>query len=153
VLKHILVPFALLANGLAAGDMFCVAIGIAPLMLALPYGRYVQLVHFLRPRYDPTMPVLNGVTVVLDVVLAVAAGSAAATALFGVAAALALAVIVLSVVKAVPINRYVMSLDPETCPADWLSVDPRTRWRNWNAVRTVLMVVALGVNGLAATLL
>lgn len=152
MLAHILIPVLLLANGLAAGDMFCVAVGVAPLMLALPYGRYVELVQFLRPRYDPTMPILNGLTAVVDVVLAITTSSAAARVLFAAGAVLSVGVIVLSVAKAVPINRYVMSLDPDDRPTDWAQRDPRTQWRNWNLVRTVLMLVALVLNGLATTL-
>ncbi|XVQ90041.1 anthrone oxygenase family protein [Microbispora siamensis] len=143
---RLLLPLALLGNGLAAGDMFCTALGLAPLMLTLPYGGYVRMVQFLWPRYDPAVPAINAITLLLDLVIAVLPGQAAARTLFGAAAALIAAVIVISVTKAVPINRYVMALDPESCPADWAERDPRLRWRNWNLVRTVLMVAALAAN-------
>ncbi|MFC4533229.1 anthrone oxygenase family protein [Sphaerisporangium dianthi] len=143
---NVLLPLALLGNGLAAGDMFCTALGLAPLMLALPYGGYVRMVQFLWPRYDPAVPAINAVTLLLDLVMVAVTGQAAARALFAAAAVLIAAVIAISVVKAVPINRYVMALDPESCPADWQERDPRLRWRNWNLVRTVLMVAALAAN-------
>ncbi|MEU7834273.1 MULTISPECIES: DUF1772 domain-containing protein [unclassified Nonomuraea] len=148
-----LLPVALLGNGLAAGDMFCTAVGLAPLMLTLPYGGYVRLVQFLWPRYDPAVPAINLATLLLDLVMAVMTGQPVPRLLFGAAAALIGAVIVISVAKAVPINRYVMALDPEACPADWGERDPRLRWRNWNLVRTVLMVAALAANAVGAAVL
>ncbi|WP_083734002.1 DUF1772 domain-containing protein [Actinomadura sp. CNU-125] len=55
-------------------------------------------------------------------------------------------VMAISVIKNVPINRFVMSLDPAVRPDDWSRTDPRRRWRNWNLLRTGLAAAALGLN-------
>lgn len=150
---RLLVPLALLGNGVGAGVMLSTVMGVVPMFLALPYERYVWSVQFLWPRYDPFMPAVNGATFVLDVALVGMAPDPAGRVLFGVAAALLVAVMVISVAKNVPINKYVKSLDPDTPPADWQRRDPRVRWRNWNLARTLLAVAALFANVAAASAL
>ncbi|MCO1580342.1 DUF1772 domain-containing protein [Crossiella sp. SN42] len=143
----VLALVAALANGVAAGIMLSTVIGIVPLMLALPYGQYVQLVRFLWRRYDPIMPALNGGVLLLDLLLAALApqGRAAHTA----AAVLLAAVVLISVSRNVPVNRYVTALDPAHRPADWARRDPRRRWRNWNLLRTGLATLAFLLNLIA----
>lgn len=135
-----------LANGSAAGIMLSTVIGVTPLYLALPYNRYVQTVQFLRPRFDPAMPALNGLTLVLDLVLASGLATGGTRYGFAVGAALQAAVMVISITRNVPVNRLVMSLDPEREPADWSQIDPRRRWRNWNVARTSLALLAFAIN-------
>jgi uncharacterized membrane protein len=148
---RVLVPLVVFANGVAAGVMLSTAIGVVPMTLALQYTRYVQTIQFLWPRYDPLMPALNAVAFVGDVVLAVVAPSGS---LFAVAAVLLAAGMFVSVTKNLPINRYVTALDPDACPANWAQRDPRVRWRTWNLVRTMLVLLALATNlASAATLL
>ncbi|MFC4121820.1 DUF1772 domain-containing protein [Nonomuraea zeae] len=138
---------AAVLNGIAAGIMLSTVIGIAPMMLALPYGRYVQLVQFLWPRYDPIMPVTNGATLVLDVLLATALAEPGPARLgYGAAAVLQAAVMGISITRNVPVNRMVKGLDPEQRPGDWADIDPRRRWRAWNTVRTSLALLAFVVN-------
>ncbi|GAA1858996.1 DUF1772 domain-containing protein [Asanoa iriomotensis] len=141
-----LVPLMLLANGIASGVMVSTVIGLAPMSLAVPYETYVRTIQFLWKRYDPLMPILNALACVLALLLAFTATETVARLLFGAGGVLLLVVMAISVVKNVPINRYVMSLDPGARPADWTAVDPRVRWRNWNLVRTSLALVALGAN-------
>jgi uncharacterized membrane protein len=146
-----LVPLVLFGNGIVAGVMLSTAVGVVPMTLVLPYPQYVQTIRFLWPRYDPFMPIANTVTFVLDIVLVLVTP---ARALFAAAAVLLAAVMIISVTKNVPINRYVTSLDPDSCPADWDQQDPRVRWRNWNLLRTLLALLALTTNlAAAATLL
>ena len=147
---RVLVPLALFSNGIAAGVMLSTVIGVAPMTLALSYTRYVQTIRFLWRRYDPLMPALNGATVVCDVLLAFVAPTGS---LFGIAAVLLAAVMVVSVTKNHPINKYVTSLDPDACPGDWAERDPRVRWRNWNLVRTLLVLLAFAANVAAAVTL
>jgi len=146
-----LVPAVLLANGLAAGVMLSTVIGTVPLMMVLPYDRYVHLVQFLWRRYDPFMPIANGLSFAADVVLAVT--EPAARPLWCAAAALLACVMVISVWKNVPVNRYVMSLDPAARPEDWPRRDPRAFWRRWNLIRTSLAVAALAANVAAVAVL
>lgn len=143
---RLVAPMAILANGVAAGVMFSTVIGIAPLMLVLPYDRYIQAIQFLWPRYDPLMPITNGAAFLLDVAIAALATNGLGRVSFGLAAALLAAVISISVIKNVPINKYIASLDPARQPPDWADRDPRVRWRNWNLARTSLALLALVVN-------
>jgi len=136
----------LLANGAAAGIMLSTVIGVAPLFLALPYTRYVQTAQFLRPRFDPAMPALNGLTLVLDLVLASHLADGDARYGFAAAAVLQVAVIAVSITRNVPVNKLVMALDPEREPSDWPRIDPRRHWRDWNLVRTSLALLAFAVN-------
>jgi len=69
--------------------------------------------------------------------------------LAGIAGVLTACAISVSLTKNFPINKFVRKLDPENLPANWSEVDPRVRWRNWNAVRTTLTVTALLLNVIA----
>jgi hypothetical protein len=133
-------------NGLAAGIMLATVIGVVPMMIAQPYPGYVRMVQFMRPRFDPIMPIANGTALVLDVVLA-AAG--VIRPLHLAAAVLLAGVIVISVSRNVPVNRYIMSLDPDRRPDDWARIDPRRRWRFWNTTRTLLAATAFLFNTVA----
>ena len=137
---------ALLGSAVAGGIMLSTVLGIVPLMLALPYERYVELVQFLWPRYDPFMPIANLAALLADIALAVAVRHSPARGAFGLAAVLIGTVITISIARNVPINRYVSSLDPRQRPADWTEADPRARWRHWNLIRTGLMLCALVAN-------
>jgi uncharacterized membrane protein len=148
--SHLLAIIVVAANGIAAGIMLSTVIGIAPMMLALPYGRYVQTVQFLRPRFDPVMPIMNGCALVLDIALAVTIDNSTADVAYTVAAALLASVMAVSITKNVPVNRYVMSLDPQRQPDTWAQLDPRSRWRLWNLVRTAFALTAFATNVVAA---
>lgn len=138
---------AAVVNGVAAGIMLSTVIGIVPMMRALPYAGYVQMVQFMRPRYDPIMPIANGGALLADVVL-VASGQRGTGP--HVAAALLLAcVITISVSKNVPVNKYLMSLNPQEPPDNWADIDPRSRWQRWNNIRTCLAVLAFLGNAAA----
>lgn len=138
---------ATVVNGAAAGIMLSTVIGIVPMMRALPYAGYVQMVQFMRPRYDPIMPVSNGSALLIDVVLV--ATDQRGTGLHVAAALLLASVIVISVSKNVPVNKYLMSLNPQQPPDDWADVDPRERWQKWNNIRTSMAVLALLCNAAA----
>jgi uncharacterized membrane protein len=148
-LVHVAAGVAAAANGVGAGIMLSTVLGIAPMFLALPYPRYVQTVQFLWPRYDPLMPVLNGATLVLDIVLCLTAPATARPA-YVVAAALLATVMAISITRNVPVNKYVFRLDPDRQPTNWPAADPRRRWRNWNFIRTMLALAAFATNVVAA---
>ncbi|GAA3213985.1 DUF1772 domain-containing protein [Nonomuraea helvata] len=150
-----LLALALFANGVATGVMLGNAIGLAAFALRLPYAGYVDLIKFLWPRYDPFLPIMNALAFGLDVVLAVtvSGGRAEATALFWLAAALLAVLMAISLLKNVPINKYVTALDPASQPNDWPERDPRVRWKTWNTTRVVLSLAALIANLVAAAIL
>ncbi len=138
---------ATVVNGIAAGIMLSTVIGIVPMMRALPYTGYVQMVQFMRPRYDPIMPISNGAALLIDIVLIVAGQRG--TGLHVAAVLLLASVITISVSRNVPVNNYVMSLDPQHQPDDWADADPRRRWQRWNNIRTSLAVLAFLCNAAA----
>ncbi|MFB9235133.1 anthrone oxygenase family protein [Plantactinospora siamensis] len=151
-MTDVLVAVALLANGLTAGIMLSTVLGIVPLTFVLPYRQYVQTIQFLWPRYDPFMPIVHVLTVLADLVLTLTVDAGPARVLFGLAGGLLVVVMAVSVVRNVPMNRFVMALDPASQPADWARVDPRPRWRAWNQFRTGLALLALLLNAAAAAL-
>ncbi len=152
-LAELAVPLAAGLNGVAAGIMLSTVIGIVPMMLAMPYDRYVQTVQFLWPRYDPLMPILNGSALALVVFSAVAVGDVPARPVLVLAVVLLATVMTISITRNVPVNRLVSSLDSERQPTDWARIDPRSRWRAWNLVRTVLALLAFATNVTATVLL
>lgn len=147
-------PVVVLANGLAAGVLAGTQLGGWPLLVALPPGRYVHAHAFFATRYDPFMPVCLVGTVLGDLVLAVAFDHIVARALYLLAMLLALVTVAISIVKNVPVNKWIQTLDPERLPADFTARDPRPTWGRWNQIRARLTVTALLLNciGLALAL-
>lgn len=145
----LLFPLVLLANGLSSGVLAWGLLGGWPLMRSLPGDRYVQLHTFFSTRYDPFMPVCLIVTVVGDVLLGLTRPGAVSAVLAYLAAVLTVAGIVISVVKNVPVNKWVQSLDPNDLPEDFTDRDPRAGWGLWNRRRSVLVMGAFLVNCVA----
>jgi uncharacterized membrane protein len=143
---QLLLPVAVLACGLAAGGLMISVLGGAPLLLVLPTDRYIPVHQFLVQRFDPFMPISMGVALLCDVALVFLAPTSLTRSMAAVAAVLLLLAMAVSIFKNVPINKWVATLSPDTVPDDWERLDPRVRWRNWNAVRTVFAVAALTVN-------
>jgi uncharacterized membrane protein len=150
---HVTAPLAALLGGVAAGIMLSTVVGIVPMMVSQPYESYVRTVRFLWPRYDPMMPILNGGALVLAAVSTVTVGDAPARPALALAVLLLIGVVSISILKNVPVNRFVSGLDPAHPPADWSRVDPRSRWRLWNLVRTALAVLAFTSSVTATALL
>jgi hypothetical protein len=148
-----LVPIALLSAGVASGVMLSTVIGIYPYLDRMPYRGYVSAVRFLWPRYDPAMPILNSVAMLTCGGLAAFTHDAAARVAFAVACGLLVLLMAISVSKNVPINRYVVGLDPGAEPDDWAQQDPRARWQWWNTLRTAIGLVSLVSSALGAGLL
>ena len=151
---QILVPLVVLANGLAAGVLVGTQLGGWPLLVALPPERYVQAHAFLATRYDPFMPACLFGAVLGDVLLAVLAPGTGPRVLFALAAVFVASTMTISIVKNVPINRWIRTVDPNLLPADFAAHDPRRSWGSWNQARTRFAVLALLANCAAlATLL
>ncbi|MEV6599740.1 DUF1772 domain-containing protein [Actinoplanes sp. NPDC051346] len=135
----------LVGNGIVAGVLFAVALSTLPALIAMPPGRYIYAHKLLGRNWDPTMPILVISTTLADLVLAVVAP----TPLYSTAAALLVAVSVVSHFANVPINKQLRTLDPDRLPADW--ADPRPLWRKWHLLRTACAVGALVANAAAIT--
>lgn len=150
---RILLPMALIASGMAAGGLMIASLGGAPLLLHLSYEKYVPVHQFLVTRFDPFMPACMMFAMVCDWLLTAFASPAAGHALAAGAGALLVGAIVISLTRNVPINRWVHTLRADSMPPNWESLDPRTRWRNWNLARTTLGVAALLLNALLVAVL
>ncbi|WP_116198858.1 DUF1772 domain-containing protein [Amycolatopsis circi] len=148
-----LIPLVVLANGLAAGVLAGTQLGGWPLLRSLPANEYVRAHAFFATRYDPFMPICLVLTVLGDLVLGVFAAEGVAGALFLTAAVLAVATVGISLVKNVPVNKWVRGLDPAHLPGDFAERDPRRNWGGWNRARTVLCTLALAANCVALGLL
>jgi len=142
----ILIPLVLLANGLAAGVLVGTALGGWPLLADLPPERYVHAHAFFATRYDPFMPSCLLLTTTGDATLGWLADGAVAKVAYLAAAALSLATIAISLLKNVPVNKWIRTLDPDRLPADFAERDPRPRWGAWNRARTALSTVAFLAN-------
>lgn len=143
---HVLLPLLLLANGMAAGGLMIALLGGAPLQFVLPIDTYIVTQQFLTTRFDPFMPICLVITILTDGTVAATTAATPFRYLIGAAGVLVACAITVSITKNFPINKFVRKLDPNAIPANWSEVDPRIRWRNWNAVRTTLTVTALLLN-------
>ncbi|NSC21567.1 DUF1772 domain-containing protein [Streptomyces albus subsp. chlorinus] len=148
-METVVLPFVLLANGLGAGVMMNTQLGGFAYLRQLPPDRYVHAHAFYSTRYDPFMPLCIVATLLGAGALAVAENTLPLRLLHGLAALLALATLTVSVVKNVPVNKWVQSLDPQRLPPDFGLRDPRRSWGVWNQLRTWLLTAALAVNCVA----
>jgi uncharacterized membrane protein len=149
-MTHVLSVLVLLGSGTTAGVLFAVAISTVPALAAMPPDRYVYTHTLLGKHWDPTMPIIVLSSTLLDIVLAVLVSGTAARTLFIVAAVLLFGVSVVSHLRNVPINKRVHRTDPDAMPDGWQ--DPRSLWRRWHTLRTVLAMVALATNSVAITM-
>jgi uncharacterized membrane protein len=135
---------AVACNAVAVGVFCATVLGGVPLLLALPGEEYVHAHGFLATRYDPFMPMIILLTVLIDVTMVAAGPGYVIRILAGAAGCLMVSVITISLTKNVPINRWVAAQDPRSLPGDWMQ--RRLRWQRWNTVRSSLAITALLVN-------
>ncbi|HET8647287.1 MAG TPA: DUF1772 domain-containing protein [Vicinamibacteria bacterium] len=143
--------YVVVGSGVVAGVLFAVALSVLPGLFAMPADRYVYAHRLIGRNWDPTMPVIVLSSALVDLALVPLAPSQAAAWLFAAAAVLLVGVSVVSHFANVPINRQVKALDPDRLPLDWR--DPRSLWRRWHTLRTVLAILALVLNAVALVLI
>jgi hypothetical protein len=143
---HILLPLSVLCNALTAGGLLVSMVGVAPVRLALPADRAVQLHQMLVPRLDPLMPILLCAGTVLSGAAGFFAPTTAVHVLSIISSSLQLKAVLIALTKNAPINRALAELDPDALPENFAEQDPRLRWSNWNTVRTVLVLLSLVIN-------
>ena len=140
----------LVTSGTVAGVLFAVALSVVPAFRALPPERYVEVHKLIGRRYDRVMPPLVIGTAALDLVLATGAERTVSRTLLALAAASGIAVVAVSQLGNVPINRQVKRIPAGSVPADWS--DPRARWRVLHLIRTAAALLALAANACALLL-
>jgi hypothetical protein len=148
----LLLPAALLLNGLVAGMLLWSVIGGVPWMRELSGPEYVRLHRFWSPRFDPLAPICVALTLAATVALTVLAERAPVRVALIVAVVALIAVMVVSATRSAPIKKRVLRLDPDRMPADWESRDPRAGWERWNLARSVLAIGAFFAELVAAGL-
>jgi uncharacterized membrane protein len=107
---------------------------------------------FFSTRYDPFMPACLLLTVAGALVLALTGPELPGRLSYGLAAVAAVTTVAISLLRNVPVNRWIRQLDPERLPADFPDRDPRPDWGRWNRIRTWLAVTALLLNAVGTTL-
>lgn len=152
-MTDLLLPLALLANGLAAGVLVGTVLGVVPFYMTLAADSYVRAHAFAVGRYDPFQPACLLVTFAADVAAAITAPTATVRVLCALAGLAAVSVVAISLTRNVPMNRWIRAQDPETLPAGWDMEAFRRRWARWNSTRTAVAVLALVLNTAAAAAL
>jgi uncharacterized membrane protein len=136
---HALSWMFLLLSGILAGTLFTVHMAIVPTLTALPGERWVQVHTLLDKRFDPTMPRINMVSLVICAALVLLADGGPAKVAFALGGLFTVGVAVVSEAYNVRMNKHLEKWDPEALPPDWLGL--RARWASANLVRTVFAIV------------
>lgn len=152
-MTDLLLPLALLANGLAAGVLVGTVLGVVPFYMTLAADGYVRAHAFAVGRYDPFQPACLLITFAADAAAAVTAPTTTVRVLCAAAGLAAVSVVAISLARTLPMNRWIKAQDPGSLPAGWDMEAFRSRWARWNGARTAAAVLALVLNTAAATTL
>lgn len=136
---QLLAGLFIVLSGLLAGTLFMVEIAVVPTFGALPPDRWVQVHRLLDRRFDPLMPRVNKVALVICAGVIVFVDGAPAKAAFAVAGLGIVGVAVVSEAYNVRLNRQVEGWDVRALPPDWSRL--QTRWASANRVRTLFAVL------------
>ena len=144
-----LIVLFLLLSGMLAGVLFTVEIAVVPMVRALPGEPFVRVHTLLDRQFDPLMPRVNKVTLVICAALVAFAPGLAAKVAFAIAGLCIVGVAVVSEVFNVRMNRRIAAWNPRDLPAGWLDV--RARWASANRVRTVIALAGFlgAISGVA----
>ncbi|MFI0422936.1 anthrone oxygenase family protein [Spongiactinospora sp. 9N601] len=152
-MTELLLPVALFTNGIAAGVLVGTMLGVVPFYRTLGAPEYVRAHAFSSTRYDPFQPICLVTTLVIDTILAATVDAFAARALCAAAAVTTLGVVIISVSRNVPMNRWIVRQDPDAMPADWDFESFRANWARWNGIRATVAILAFVFNISAAVAL
>lgn len=138
MLVDVLAGVLLLLTGALAGVLVAVEIAVVPMLADLPGEGYVKVHRLLDPRFDPLMPTVDKIGLVVGLALTVLAPGGAARASFGAAVAGLAGVALVSELSNVRINRLIDTWEPDRLPHTW--AETRARWARANRGRTVIAV-------------
>lgn len=139
MLVHLLAASLVLLSGALAGVLIAVDIAVVPMLAGLRGDRYVEIHRSLDPRFDPLMPTVDKIALVVGLVLIVTAPGWDAKAAFAVAEAGLVGVALVSELSNVRINRDIDTWVTRGVPPGW--AETRTRWARSNRHRTWIAVV------------
>jgi uncharacterized membrane protein len=147
----ILAMHVVIISGIIAGVMASVSRAVVPTFAALPADRYVQLLKLLDSRFDPFMPWLTRFNLLQGVVMVIVVEPLPAKILAAVGMLLLAGMAAVSEFGNVPINRQVLSWDPEQPPSGWAEL--RSRWARWQHLRNFLAAASFGAVTFSALLM
>jgi hypothetical protein len=134
---------SLLVSGTLVGNEFAVAVFFHPVLCSVSEDAHARVVKPLALRLGRAMPVWYAASLVLVILQLLTIGRAdrLAWSLCLAAAIIFAAIIVLTILLAVPINNKIAALDPDHLPPGWLGL--RRRWDLYHQIRVGLLFVAL----------
>lgn len=132
---NVLATLFMLLSGLLAGTLFMVEIAVVPTFGALSGERWVQVHLLLDKRFDPLMPRINKVSLVICAALVVFADGLGAKVAFASGGLCIVGVAIVSEAFNVRMNRHLSSWDPHALPLGWTGL--RSRWASANRIRTI----------------
>jgi len=141
---------SILVTGVNAGVFVAVQIAQVPVQRTLGARDFVLVKKSFELRYGPRMRVLVVASLLAPIPIYVTGGSVTTLSLVAIGHALALAVLVVTAIYNLPVNRVAITWDPEQPPTDWEA--RRARWHLGNAIRTPIALVAFACLALAAVL-
>lgn len=145
----------LLLSGLLAGILVGVWF-VEQALLELPAQAYIAVEQPKHRIFEPIMPVVMTATLISGLLvfglMLVYRSKLIPSLAVGIAVVCTAILIATTLLNNVPINGEIMhNWSAQSPPANWIEV--RDRWNLWHGVRTVLAIVALGCQLLAACLL
>ncbi|RBQ16120.1 DUF1772 domain-containing protein [Spongiactinospora rosea] len=152
-MTELLLPVALFTNGIAAGVLVGTMLGVVPFYRTLGAPEYVRAHAFSSTRYDPFQPICLVTTLIIDTIVAITLDAFTARVLCAAAAVTTLGVILISLSRNVPMNRWIVRQDPDAMPADWDLTSFRENWARWNGMRALVALLAFVLNISAAVAL
>ena len=143
---------AILVTGVNAGVFVAVSIAQVRVQRTLAARDFVLVKRSFELQYGPKMRVLVVISLLapVPVYLTASAGSDTSLALVAIGHAAAVAVLVVTAVFNLPVNREAVKWNPEAPPADWEA--KRDRWHRGQAIRLPISLVAFACLAAAAVL-
>ena len=142
---------AIVITGVLAGVLFAVQIAQIPVQRGLGARDFVLVKSRFEQQYGPKMPAVVVATLLAPVVIYVAAGGwSTALVLVVIGHVCSAAVLAVTAIYNLPVNRQAIGWDPERPPADWEAL--RDRWHLGNAIRLPISVAAFGCHAAAAVI-
>ncbi|MBA2528722.1 MAG: DUF1772 domain-containing protein [Euzebyales bacterium] len=139
---------ALSLSGLLAGNELGTLIGLHPALRALPLDHQIAAEQALTSRLAKIMPIFTSATLIAVCAAAVdRAGRRGFASTLGAAAAIT-AMLAVTGLGNIPLNRATMSYPIEGDAAGWVAI--RRRWERLHGVRVLLDLGAFGCLAAAA---
>ena len=138
-LKVLIILLSLFASGLLVGNELAVAVFIHPVLYSVSDEAHVRVAKPLARRLGHSMPFWYALSLVFAILQMLIMRAAPAARWLSCAAAILLALIVLTILLPAPINNRIARWDIDRLPTDWLSM--RRRWDLYHRVRVLLLIV------------